>query len=216
MSTPVLLADPRVHAVPVHETGEPLVELDPRVAAPGVLVRAGLAERLYAAASALPRTVRLHVVEGHRSPRDQQRIIDRYSAEVCAARPGCGPAELDRLVSRFVAPLAVAPHVAGAAVDLTLTDPSGVPLDLGTPIDATPEQSGGRCYFAAPDISRAARARRNQLAAALSEAGLVNYPTEWWHWSHGDRYWALLTGAEAALYGPVDAPVPAVPAGAVR
>jgi D-alanyl-D-alanine dipeptidase len=44
----------------------------------------------------------------------------------------------------------------------------------------------------------------------------VNYPTEWWHWSHGDRYWALLTGAEAALYGPVDAPVPAVPAGAVR
>ena len=37
----------------------------------------------------------------------------------------------------------------------------------------------------------------------LGGAGLVNYPTEWWHWSYGDRYWALLTGAPAALYGPV-------------
>ena len=34
----------------------------------------------------------------------------------------------------------------------------------------------------------------------LTAAGLVNYPTEWWHWSFGDRYWALLTGAAAACY----------------
>lgn len=39
------------------------------------------------------------------------------------------------------------------------------------------------------------------LGEALSAAGLVNYPTEWWHWSYGDRYWALQTGAPAALYG---------------
>ena len=32
----------------------------------------------------------------------------------------------------------------------------------------------------------------------------MNYPTEWWHWSYGDRYWALVTGAPAAHYGPVD------------
>ena len=37
----------------------------------------------------------------------------------------------------------------------------------------------------------------------LCGAGLVNYPTEWWHWSYGDRYWALMTGATAAVYGPV-------------
>jgi D-ala-D-ala dipeptidase len=39
------------------------------------------------------------------------------------------------------------------------------------------------------------------LGEALSAAGLVNHPTEWWHWSYGDRYWALETGAPAALYG---------------
>ncbi|GAB4010339.1 M15 family metallopeptidase [Nocardioides ultimimeridianus] len=203
MTSLVLLADPRVHAIPVVESGEPLVALAESVAAPGVLVRAGLAERLHAAAAALPRTVRLHVVEGHRSPADQRRIIDDYGAQVRAARPHSTAAELEVLVSRFVAPLAVAPHVAGAAVDLTLTDPSGVPLDLGTPIDATPEESDGRCYTAAADISPTARAHRDLLAAALSGAGLVNYPTEWWHWSFGDRYWALATGARVAPYGPI-------------
>jgi D-alanyl-D-alanine dipeptidase len=40
------------------------------------------------------------------------------------------------------------------------------------------------------------------LAAALSAAGFVNYPTEWWHWSYGDRYWAMVTGEPAALYAP--------------
>ena len=42
------------------------------------------------------------------------------------------------------------------------------------------------------------------LARVLCREGLVNYPTEWWHYSFGDRYWALATGAAAALYGPVD------------
>ncbi|GGO75919.1 M15 family metallopeptidase [Nocardioides deserti] len=133
--------------------------------------------------------------------------------------PGIGPADLERLTSRFVAPLDVAPHVAGAAVDLTLvdvsTDPAGVELDLGTPIDATPEQSGGRCFTAAAHISAAARARRDLLAEVLGAEGLVNYPTEWWHWSHGDRYWALVTGAGHALHGPVLDPSPEVTAAEV-
>jgi D-alanyl-D-alanine dipeptidase len=61
----------------------------------------------------------------------------------------------------------------------------------------------GRCYFAADGISREARANRDLLATVLCREGLVNYPTEWWHYSYGDRYWALATGAAAALYGPV-------------
>ena len=31
----------------------------------------------------------------------------------------------------------------------------------------------------------------------------MNYPTEWWHWSYGDRYWALVDRrATPPLYGP--------------
>lgn len=199
----ILLSDPRVSAVPVVDNGEPLVRLDRAISPLGALVRSGLADRLHAAHLALPPGIGLLVVEGHRSPADQQAIITSYAAELCAQRPGVSSAELTRLTSRFVAPLAVAPHVAGAAVDLTLVDACGEALDLGTPIDATPEQSDGRCYFAADGIGADAHAHRQLLARVLGGVGLVNYPTEWWHWSFGDRYWALTTGAEHALYGPV-------------
>jgi D-alanyl-D-alanine dipeptidase len=199
----ILLSDPLVSAVPVVENGEPLVRLDPHLSPSGALVRHGLAVRLVAAQLALPLGIGLRVVEGHRSQADQQAIITAYAAELCAARPGVSSDELTRLTSRYVAPLEVAPHVAGAAVDLTLVDACGDELDLGTPIDATPEQSDGRCYFAAAGIGADARAHRGLLARVLGGVGLVNYPTEWWHWSYGDRYWALVTGADHAPYGPI-------------
>jgi D-alanyl-D-alanine dipeptidase len=199
----LLLSDPRVAAVPVRDVDEPLVALDPGFGPGKALVRSELATRLQSARAALPSGIHLRVVEGYRPAYRQQAIIERYSAEIRAVRPGIGEPELHILTSRYVAPLAVAPHVAGAAVDVTLVDPSGRELDLGTAIDATPEQSGGRCYFAADGISREARANRDLLAGVLCREGLVNYPTEWWHYSYGDRYWALATGAGAALYGPV-------------
>ncbi|WP_117213487.1 M15 family metallopeptidase [Allorhizocola rhizosphaerae] len=199
----LLLSDPRVAAVPVRDVDEPLVALDPGFGPGNALVRRELATRLQYAREALPTGIHLRVVEGYRPAHRQQAIIERYSAEILAERPGIPEHELRVLTSRFVAPLEVAPHVAAAAVDLTLTDERGDELDLGTAIDATPEQSGGRCYFAADGISREARANRDLLARVLCREGLVNYPTEWWHYSYGDRYWALATGAGAALYGPV-------------
>lgn len=206
--TTILLSDPRVAAVEVQECGEPLVALPPRLTEVRaavhlpVLVRAEVAARLAEAARRLPRGVRLAVVEGWRDPRDQQSIIRRYTAQLRLAHPDADDAELAVLSSRFVAPLDVAPHVAGAAVDLTLTDTDGVPLDMGTPIDATPEDSGGACYFDFPRLGAQARVNRALLGDVLGAAGFVNYPTEWWHWSFGDRYWALATGRDAALFGP--------------
>lgn len=205
----VLLHDPRVAAVRVVDTGEPLVtarvpRLDLTATPAGSLVRRSVADRLDAAAAALPPGVHLVLAEGWRSPADQAAIVARYRASVRAAHPGAGADEVERLTSRYVAPVAVAPHVAGAAVDVTLVDDEGRELDLGSPLDATPEESDGRCFTAA-EVHPGARVLRTALAAAMTGAGFVNYPTEWWHWSAGDRYWALLTGAPAACYGPVDA-----------
>ncbi len=196
----ILLSDARVHAVRVLECGEPLEVL---AMAPHTRVRSGLARRLEHAQSSLPEGLFLGVAEGHRRASAQQAIIDDYTANLRARHPRLPSGEIGRLSSRFVSPLAVAPHVAGAAVDLTLVDAAGRALDLGTPIDATPEQSHGSCFFAAPGISAEAAANRALLADVLGSAGLVNYPTEWWHWSFGDRYWALMTGAAHAPYGPV-------------
>ncbi|WP_235910017.1 M15 family metallopeptidase [Goekera deserti] len=214
----MLLSDPRVAAVPVVECGDPLVVLGPEFGAARARVRAGLADRLAVAQALLPAGIVLRVQEGHRTVADQRAIIARYTAEVARAYPGCPADEQRRLVSRFVSPVDVAPHVAGAAVDLTLARHDGSDLDLGTAIDATPEASGGRCATASPDVDAGARALRDVLCRALGGAGLVNYPTEWWHWSYGDRYWALVTGAPAAWYGAVDVngPAPVALAGVGR
>jgi zinc D-Ala-D-Ala dipeptidase len=200
----VLLSDERIRRIPAIESGEPLVDLSTRgISTPDrQFAREGVAERLALADTFLPAGIRLHVVEGLRPIESQQEIYDGYRAELEGLHPGISDHDAHVLASRFVSPVEVAPHMAGAAVDLTLIGAHG-PLDLGTPIDATPEQSNGACFFAAATISREARTNRSLLADVLSAAGLVNYPTEWWHWSYGDRYWAYLEDRPAALYGPV-------------
>jgi D-alanyl-D-alanine dipeptidase len=206
---PVLLADPEITALPVADSGEPLVPVPADTAHPAgprPLVRSGVAARLAVAQLLLPPGRRLRVVEGHRRPEDQLGIWRRYAAEVARDHPMADAAEQRRLTSRFVSPIEVAPHVAGAAVDVTLVDRLGRSIDLGTAIDATPEQSGGACFTDAV-VPPAAQEERRLLIAAMTGAGFVNYPTEWWHWSHGDRYWAWTVGARAAQYGPLDANV---------
>jgi D-alanyl-D-alanine dipeptidase len=131
-----------------------------------------------------------------------------YSAHLLRRDPHLSRGEGEALAGRFVAPPEVAAHPSGAAVDLTLVDPPGRPLDMGTPIDATPEESSGPCYLEASGIDRDARARRRQLAECLAGEGLVNYPTEWWHWSFGDRYRAFVTGRASAIYGQVETTSP--------
>src|SRR5215207_9633589 len=126
----ILLSDPRVSAVLVRDVNEPLVVLDSGFGPGKALVRSELAARLQSARAALPSGVYLRVVEGYRPAHQQQAIIERYSAEIRAERPGIGEPELHILTSRYVAPLAVAPHVAGAAVDVTLVDSCGRELDL--------------------------------------------------------------------------------------
>lgn len=214
MTEIVLMSDPRVAAVPVRECGEPLVDVrrdglllvDERkwldAAGSFARLRAGVFDRLRSAQAQLPPGLRLLFVEGYRPPSLQRHYFEKYAAQLRAGQPDWTAEELRTAASRYVSPPEVAPHSAGAAVDLTLADDDGRELDLGTRMNASPEESAGACYTHADNISDEARARRHLLSTALIGAGLVNYPTEWWHWSYGDRYWALLTGAAAAHYGP--------------
>jgi D-alanyl-D-alanine dipeptidase len=207
----VLISDPRVSAIPVRECGEPLADvrgrlrLDTRLAdAEGAYahLRSGLLDRLERAQGLLPDGFHLLIVEGYRPVDTQRRIFDEYRTELQLTFPEMTPGESFVAASRYVSPVEVAPHTAGAAVDLTLCAPDGTEHDMGTQVNDNPEESGGACYTAAANISAEARAHRKILSAALEPVGLVNYPTEWWHWSYGDRYWALSTGSSAALYGP--------------
>ncbi|MDP9845764.1 M15 family metallopeptidase [Streptosporangium lutulentum] len=206
----VLISDPRVVSIPVEESGERLADvrgrlrIDDRLAdSEGAFahLREGVLLRLEDAQTQLPPGYRLLVVEGYRPLATQRQIFDGYSAELRTTFPEMSPEEIWVAASRYVSPVEVAPHTAGAAVDLTLCTEDGTELDMGTPLNATPEQSDGACYTDAPGLSSEARHNRKLLGVALESAGLVNYRTEWWHWSYGDRYWAMTTGAAFALYG---------------
>lgn len=210
------MSDPKVAAVPVAECGERLVDVrrvrsllvDDRKqqesADTFAYLREGVLNRLLTADASLPHGLRLLFVEGYRPPSLQRRYFAEYAAQLHADRPEWSAGEVRSATSRFVSPPEIAPHSAGAAVDLTLADADGHELDLGTRINATPEESAGACYTQAANITNEARSLRHILSTALTDAGLVNYPTEWWHWSYGDRYWALMTAAATTRYGPME------------
>lgn len=211
----ILMSDPRVAAIPVVDCGEPLVDvrgtllIDERRSDPAgafAQLRHGVLDRLLHAQSLLPADLRLLFIEGYRPPDLQQRYFEEYADELRTANPAWTQDQVHQAASRYVSPPEIAPHSAGAAVDVTLVDAEGNELDMGTRVNASPEESDGACYTHADSISSHAQANRSTLATALSAAGLVNYQTEWWHWSHGDRYWALMTGQTSARYGRRDLP----------
>jgi zinc D-Ala-D-Ala dipeptidase len=225
----ILLSDPSVASVPAVDDGDPLVDLrdvpelrlDRRQAdehGAYAHLRSAVVERLLAAQATLPGWLRLLVVEGYRPLDTQRAIFSGYREELRRIHPSWSPERLHVETSKFAAPVPVAPHSTGGAVDLTLCTAGGVELDMGTVIDATPEASDNACFTGARNISAEARHNRRVLGDALRDAGLVNYPTEWWHWSYGDRYWALISGSGRACFGPVELAAavraPATPRGA--
>ncbi|RQS71244.1 dipeptidase [Burkholderia sp. Bp8963] len=108
------------------------------------------------------------------------------------------------LASRWVAPPDVGAHPTGAAVDLTLQHVDGSLVDMGGVMNATDDESSGTCYTQNAFISREAARHRQIVFDAMTAAGFVNYPSEWWHWSYGDRYWAVCEKQPHALFGPVE------------
>ncbi|NRQ35951.1 dipeptidase [Nonomuraea sp. NN258] len=216
MADIVLLADERISAVPVRECHEPLVdvreaaeiEVDGRQADPDgdyARVRLGVLRRLRRAQSCLPQGYRLVVVEGYRPPELQESYFAERVAFLREQHPDWPAARAHREASRYISPPEVAPHTTGGAVDLTLRGPDGRLCWMGTEVNATPEDSQEACYTDAANISHEAAANRARLRAAMARAGFVNYPTEWWHWSTGDRYWAFTAGEALAHYGPLRA-----------
>jgi len=210
----VLMGDPRIAAIPMNECGDELVDTRQLVGLESTpdenpqnstyaFLRLSVAQRLLQAQETLPRGFRLLIAEGYRPYEQQDFYFNRRERRLMDADPTLSKEAASLRTSEFVSPPQIAPHVSGAAVDLTIIDEDGHALDMGTAIDATPEQSNQACYFAADNISAKARLNRTILATALSSAGLINYPTEWWHWSYGDRYWAFITRQPQAVFGPI-------------
>jgi D-alanyl-D-alanine dipeptidase len=81
-------------------------------------------------------------------------------------------------------------HSYGMAVDLTLVDPQGREVDMGSGFDemALISHPDHEAEHLALGLLTAEQLReRGWLRAAMRQAGFHTIPTEWWHFEFGDR-----------------------------
>ncbi|MEG1983018.1 MAG: M15 family metallopeptidase [Alistipes sp.] len=75
-------------------------------------------------------------------------------------------------------------HNYGVAVDLTIIDATGEPIDMGTPVDFFGDAAHlghEKELIAAGKITAIAAQNRALLLRIMRQAGLVPYRREWWH-----------------------------------
>ena len=137
------------------------------------LLRRAVAERLAQAEHELARQGRRIVLWDCYRPAALQKILwelvkdPRYVAEPKYDAHGV--------------PLSGSKHSRGAAVDISLADASGQPLAMPTEHDdfsSAAHRDHARRSAAAAELAR--------LDAAMTAAGFVGMPTEWWHYDARD------------------------------
>ena len=191
-------------------------------------LRSGVLKRLVTAQQLLSRRsdpevgdLQLAIFDAWRPIRVQAFMVDHSIQEQCRSL-GFDPSDplktqaLEQVrndVARFWAPPSPdprtpPPHSTGGAVDLTLADSSGEPLEMGGEIDAIGEQSVPDHHAeeaeSNPEGSAALwHGRRCLLNDVMTEAGFARHPNEWWHFSHGDQLWAWQRKMDEAIYASV-------------
>lgn len=217
-----------VSALPITECGERLVPMSlapepikvfpayARLGIPGAVpecfVREGVYRALLHAARQLPDGIGMVVLDGWRPWRVQQYLFDTLHEAIHHHHPALDDGELMVRTREFVSlpsrdPMAPSPHLTGGAVDVTLCDADGMPLDMGTQFDEALPASHTDHFETLPALSSAqcqARNNRRLLYHVMREAGFTNLPSEWWHYDYGDQLWAHYSGGGVARYGPAE------------
>ncbi|MBD8532608.1 MULTISPECIES: M15 family metallopeptidase [unclassified Massilia] len=81
-------------------------------------------------------------------------------------------------------------HSYGMALDVTILDPQGRELDMGTGFDDMTDLSHPALedgFLSAGQLSEQQIGNRRLLRGAMFDAGFVGITTEWWHFDCGDR-----------------------------
>jgi D-alanyl-D-alanine dipeptidase len=198
----------RLYRVPTIECGEPLVDL--RSECPALEIKAcpsfarvTVAQMLKRAQDGLPPDRRLRVSTALRTPDQQARGYWNHFRALAEKHPEWPRSILRREANKFWHPpdtAAVPGHCTGGAVDVTLLDHSGEPLDMTS---ASREGIVTHVTFCR-HLSPTAQSNRDLLWQVMSAIGFSNCYDEWWHWSYGDVGWAYRLGHPHAIYGQVD------------
>ena len=128
-----------------------------------------------------------------------QRAVDRFLAWCAAPEDGkTKRRHYPNIEKTDIVPLgyvaARSGHSRGSAVDLTLVQPDGVPLEMGGCFDLMDAIS----HHGAPVAEEAAR-NRLLLRGIMEKSGFAPYENEWWHYSlaqepYPETYFDFLPG----------------------
>ncbi len=184
---------------PVRENNEPMVAVR---SGDGIFVdgggvkfcRASVADKLRNVAEKLKgEGYGIYVYDLYRSPDEQ--LERRRKTVLNLKEKFADERELEVHLRRSTAGIGGG-HQSGGAVDLTLCDMNGNPVDMGSMYPAKcPEMATSY------KVSMVARKHRKTLLKAMCCEGFVNYPAEWWHFSYGDQMWAAYRFKRYAIYG---------------
>ena len=217
----LLISDPNVLAIPIHDKKETWVDLTrqktivygPSPEIPNnkdyTYLRKTVYEKLVEAQSKLPKGLHFCLYEGYRSLALQKMIFEKQFSNVKKRHPDWSPHELFIETTKLVSPVVnpdqshnIPPHSTGSAIDVYLINDANTPVDMGIhPKDWMQDADGVLSLSSSEHISKEAKKNRQIMSEALSYVGFVNYPTEYWHWSYGDRYWAYIKRQPHAIYG---------------
>lgn len=216
----VLIVDQRVLAIPVIDNHEPMIDLrqqnkivlGPSPEIPNntdyTKMRKSVYDKLVAAQALLPKGLHFCLYEGYRSLQLQKMLFDNRYNKTKETHPDWTPHQIFIETIKLVSPVInedgsdnIPPHSTGGAIDVYLLDDKGDPVDMGMhPKDWVDDGDGSLSRTDSLIVSPLAQQHRKIMSEVLTKVGFVNYPTEYWHWSYGDRYWAYHEKQPHAIY----------------
>lgn len=216
-----LISDPKVLAIPIKDLQEPMIDIrtkgdimiGPSPEIPDntnyTFMRYTVYKKLKEAQTRLPSKYRFCLYEAYRSPELQKKLFEIHLTNIKNHYPNWSDDETFKEATKLFSPMTnpdgsqnIPPHSTGGAIDLYLVNMQGEPIDMGIhPKDWMQDIDGSLSLTGSTNISAEAVKNREIMFQALSSVGFVNYPTEYWHWSYGDKYWALLKHNHYAIYG---------------
>lgn len=216
-----LIGDPIILAIPIQECGEALVDIKtinglafgdvpetPLTTNDYTFMREAVYQKLINVQKELPTGYRLRLYEAYRNLVVQQDLFEIEKKRVLEVEPELSGQALFNRIIEVVSPVInydgsknIPPHNTGAAVDVEIIDQHGVCIDMGMEAKDWQQVPHELCLTDSSLITEQQRFNRQLLLSLMTAQGFVNYPTEWWHFSYGDRYWAYHQKQSHAIYG---------------
>jgi len=222
---PILyITDPKILAIPIIECYEPLIDIkdyqqlkygDPPECELTkecyTKLRQSVFEKLCHAQTDLPNGWHFRLYEGFRSRKVQQMLFAQEFSRVVARYPNDSYEKQFYETTRLVSPVKnldgscnIPPHNTGGAVDIEIINENGELVDMGMAVKDWCWVQPEICLTDCDLISKEAKKNRTLLLEIMQAHDFINYPTEWWHFSYGDRYWAYHQPVRQAIYGSAD------------